>query len=94
MEAILGRRTKQPDETRDYDVSFEDWFSNRSDTPVSHTTAVETGITLVSSTLTGEVVKVILSGGTSGEQYKVTVLLTTSSGVVREGDFIVRVKAV
>jgi len=94
MESILGRRTKQSDETRDYDLSYEDWFANRADTPVSHATTVEPGLTLISSTLTGEVVKVILSGGTSGEQYKVTVLLTTSSGVVREGDFVVRVKDV
>jgi hypothetical protein len=40
------------------------------------------------------VVKVILSGGTDGEAYKVTVRLTTSAGLVKEVDFQVKIKEV
>ncbi len=48
----------------------------------------------MSDSLDDEVVTVVLSGGTDGASYKVTVLLTTSDGIVKEADFIVRIKAV
>lgn len=92
--AILGKRTKQPDEILDYDVNYDEWFSNRTDTPASYTVDAETGITLVSDDLAGNVVRVVLGGGTAGESYKITVLLTTSDGIVKEADFVVKVKAV
>lgn len=94
MTTILGKFAKQPSEVLDYDVDFSDWFSNRTDTPASYTVTVETGITKVADNRTGNVVKVILSGGTNGTKYKVTVLLTTSAGLVKEADFTVTVKAV
>lgn len=96
MPQILGRFTKQPAEVLDYDVQFSDWFENREDTYVSHTTEVEDGITMVSSELLPgtTTIRVILSGGTNNASYQVTVLLTTSSGVVKEADFIVKVKAI
>ncbi len=67
MPTILGRKLKQSGETLDYDVSYEDWFENRSDAPASHTVTADTGITVVTSSLTGEIVRVVLSGGTDGE---------------------------
>lgn len=94
MPSILGKFTKQPDEVLDYDVSYVDWFSNRTDAPSSHNVTVPAGITKVSDSLTGKVVRVVLSGGTAGAQYKITTLLTTSTGVIKEADFIVKVKAV
>jgi hypothetical protein len=90
--AILGKFQKQTDEVLDYDVDYTDWFSNRVDTPASFTAAVETGITMVGSSRNGNVVKVILSGGTNGTKYKVTVKLTTSDALVKEADFTVTVK--
>lgn len=95
--AIIGKFQKQPDETIDYDVDFSPWFSNREDEPalVDPVAAVaEDGITIVSATLTDNVVKVTLAGGTAGTKYKVTVLLTTLSGLVKEADFTVTVKSV
>lgn len=94
MASILGRFVKQPDEVLDYDVDYTDWFTNRTDTPSSFAVVAETGITLDSSSRTGKVVKVVLSGGTSGRSYKITVRLTTSTGIVKEADFVVKVKAV
>ena len=94
MSTILGRFTKQSDEVLDYDVSYEDWFADRADTPASFTVVAETGITVDSSARTGNVVRVVLSGGTHGTAYKVTVLLTTSDGIVKEADFVVKVKDV
>lgn len=94
MTAVLGKFVKQPSEVLDYDVDFSDWFSNRSDTPSTFTVTAETGITVVSSSRIGNVVKIILSGGTSGTKYKVTVKLTTTNLLVKEADFIVAVKEV
>lgn len=94
MSTILGKFSKQPQEILDYDVDFSKWFSNRTDSPVSFTTVVEAGITLVNATLSGNVVKIVLSGGTSGQQYKITVRLTTALGLVKEADFVVKIKEV
>lgn len=94
MTVILGKFSKQPSEILDYDVDYTDWFKGRTDTPASFTAAADPGITLVSSTRTGNVVKVILSGGTTGTKYKITIRLTTAAGLVKEADFTVTVKEV
>lgn len=96
MVAILGRYYKQPDEALDYDVDFTDWFVDRADSPASFVVELEAGADLVvdSSNRSGNVVRIILSGGTSGTSYKVTVRLTTTDLVTKEADFIVKVKAV
>jgi hypothetical protein len=91
---ILGRFSKQPSEILDYDVDFTDWFVGRTDTPVSFVVVAEAGITVVSSARTGDVVKVLLSGGTTGIKYKITVRLTTAAGLVKEADFTVNVREV
>ena len=96
MAGILGRFTKQSTETLDYRVEFADWFDDpedpRTDLPASITVDVEAGITLVTSTRVGTLVFVVLSGGADGAEYKVTVRMTTSSGIVKEADFSVRIK--
>ena len=92
MAGFLGRFTKQSAEVRDYDVDYADYFQGRIDTPASFIVTAAAGITLVSSARTGNVVKVVLSDGVDGNQYKITVRLTTSSGIVREADFLVRVR--
>ena len=94
MTAILGKFSKQSSEVLDYDVDFTDWFSNRTDTPASFTATAETGIAVVSSARSGNVVKTILSGGTNGTKYKVTIRMTTSANLVKEADFTVTVKDV
>ncbi len=94
MPSILGRFSKQSTETLDYDVDYTDWFVGRTDTPSTFTSTAEAGITIVSSSLSGKVVKTILSGGTDGSSYKVTVRLTTSSGIIKEADFVVKIKDV
>jgi hypothetical protein len=94
MTKILGKFTKQPDEILDYDVDYTDWFENREDSPASFTVAAEPGITIVSSGMAGPIVKVVLAGGTHGEKYKITVLLTTDEGLVKEADFTVTIKAI
>lgn len=91
--AILGRFTKQPGETIDYPVDFTDWFEGRTgDSIASHTVTVEPGISIATHTRIGNVVTVVLAGGTTGTSYKTTVKITTAAGLVKEVEFVVKVK--
>lgn len=92
--SILGKFTKQPVEVQDYDIDFTGYLEFHNDAALSHTAAVETGLTLLSSTLTDGVVKVFVSGGTDGTTYKVSATITTQGGRVKQGDILVKVKEV
>jgi len=96
MVQILARREQQSTETIDYPISFERWFRGRTDAPASHTATAEAGIELVASALVGQVVWVVLRGGTHGTTYKITVTLTTDAGVpiTKEADIEVRIRDV
>lgn len=90
---VLGRFKKQSAEVLDYDVDFTDWIAERSETPDSQQVVADVGITVVAVSRTGNVVKVVLSGGTNGTRYKITVRLTTTpSALVKEADFYVTIK--
>lgn len=90
--AVLGKFTKQPADVQDYDIDFTEYLTSQSDTAVSHTVAVETGITIVASALASGVVKTFLSGGTNGQQYKLTATITTAGGRVKQAEIIIKVK--
>lgn len=90
--SILGRFVKQPNEILDYDVDYSAWFVGRGDTATSISITTDPGIVLNGYSLVGTIAKAVLSGGVDGEKYKITVRLTTSSGIVREADFSVSVK--
>lgn len=94
MAQLLGRYVKQSAEILDYDVDFSEWMEGRTDTPASQVVVADPGITVVGSSRTGNVVKVVLGGGADGDSYKITVRLTTNLGLVREADFQVTVKDV
>jgi hypothetical protein len=94
MPCVLGRFTKQPADILDYNVDYTDWFEGRTDTPAAQTATADPGIVIEQVSIDGFVVKVVVSGGTSGESYKVTVRLTTTNSLVKEADFIVRVREV
>lgn len=85
---------KQPSEVKDIDFSFVEWLAARAGVnPGAVTTTCDAGLTIVSSTLVAGVVKVIVSGGTDGVKYKVTVRLATDTPLIREADCYVKVKA-
>lgn len=89
----LASYTKQPGETLDYDIDFqEQWLSVINDTISSFTVTSDAGITVVSSFLLGGIVKVFVSGGLDGQTYKVTVRVTTTGGRIREADIKIKVK--
>jgi hypothetical protein len=53
------------------------------------TVVVPSGVTLVSATMNGMVVKVVLSNVTVGVKHKITVFQTTNAGMVKEDEFYV-----
>ena len=88
---ILHTFTKQPGETLIYDISFAAWLLDLSDTATTFTAVADGGITLDSSSMTGGVVTVQLSGGTNGVSYKITATLTTTAGRVKEDEILIQV---
>lgn len=94
---ILGRHVKQPAEVSDYDIEFSDWL--RVDETLATTSASVECLTSSDDSLAVDdasaslaVVRVRLSGGLAGEEYKVTTLTTSSSGRVDESEFKVKVR--
>lgn len=92
----ITRFTKQPNDALDYDIDFTDWFGEEStDTIVSYTTpTVDPGLTLDSDEQAGYIVKVWLSGGTTGNSYKVTTIITTAEGREKEREIMIKVKEI
>lgn len=83
---------KQPAEVMSFDINFSEWLDNRGEDAASVTATAASGITLVSTYLIGKAARCRFSGGTTGQTYKVTVQLTTATGLVKEYDFNVKVK--
>ena len=92
--AKLATFIKQPSEVQDYDINFSAWLAAFSppDTATSMTVAVDTGITMGTTSLTAGIVKVWLSGGTHGESYKVTASIATAGGRVKEDEVVIKVR--
>ena len=91
---ILEKFTKQPADVQDYDIDFSEYLAPFADTGATHTVVVDAGITVLLSTLQTGVVKVWLSGGTTGTSYKVTATLTTTGGRVKQAEILVKVKEI
>lgn len=92
----IEKRTKQPNDVLEYPVSFARWAKGRTDAAASFTVDIPAGITLESSSLDGWIVWLVLSGGTSGQSYKITVRLTTDAtpAIVKETEFILAVREI
>lgn len=94
--ALLGSMIKQPREILDFDIDYAGPLTARSDTLVDKVVEVSpVGLTVVSSTISGgNKIKVIVSSGTDAVTYKVTILATTSAGLVFEDEVSVVVEEV
>lgn len=77
-----------PDAVLDYIWDWTAWLD--SDTISTATTTADTGITVDSTTNTTTTATVTLSGGTAGENYDVTVHITTAAGL--EDDRTIRIQ--
>ena len=93
---ILARFTQEPDEVLDYDVVYDQWFVGRLDTPSVAVVSVDSGIAVVDYELRvlTKVVKIILGYPADGVQYKITTRLQTTSGIIKEAEFMVKGKIV
>lgn len=88
----LARWKKQPADAQDYDISYVTYLADMGDTASGVVVTAESGITILGYTLAAGIVKVLLSGGTDGMKYKVTLTLTTAAGRTKQAEFYVRVK--
>lgn len=86
---------KQPGDTVDIDVDLSQWLPS-SDTISNAIASADTGITLGANAInnTLKVVKQWVSGGTTGNRYKVTLTITSAEGRVKEVEFYVKVKEI
>lgn len=99
---LLGKFTKQPAETLDFDIDFSEFFSDgdtlvfAGDPPVPvplDVTVTPSGLDLGPTIVRdGTVIKQWVSGGTDGQKYKITITATSNGGRVKQVEFIVRVK--
>ncbi|CAB4197157.1 hypothetical protein UFOVP1304_31 [uncultured Caudovirales phage] len=91
---VLGKFSKQPIEVQDYDIDFNDYLTSQSDTATSFVVSAETGVTIASSSLAAGVVKVFVSGGVDGSQYKISATVTTTGGRIKQADILIKVKEI
>lgn len=93
---ILATFTKQPGETKFFDVHFEDFLADLDTTVIGTPLVVsDPGITQpVAATISDGVVRVWASGGEDGKKYKFTITATCANGWVEEQEIVVRVKEV
>jgi hypothetical protein len=88
----LAVMTKDPDETLDYDVDFVRWLPV-SDTITSAVAEItDTTATITQTDVSSTSIKVWITGGTAGDNGKVTVRATTDQGRVKEASFRIRIK--
>ncbi len=93
--SLIGSFTKQPREILDFDIDYTTALIGRSDTIANKVVEVlPVGLTIVSSEISGNKIKVVFSQGTTSVVYKITVLATTSSGLVFEDEVSILVEEV
>lgn len=93
--ALLGTFTKQSREVLDCDFDYTTVLTGRTDTISSQTSEVTpAGLTLVSTTRFGNKVKVVVGGGVNAATYKLTMLATSTAGLIYEDEVTVLVEDV
>lgn len=91
----MDKFTKQSAETLDYDFDFADALAADGDTVATAVCSVTTGTLVLGSIVinpTANVIKQWISGGTHGQTYKVTCLMTSTAGRTIEIDILIKVK--
>jgi hypothetical protein len=92
MSSILKRYKQGTNERLDRDIDFGEWLAQHADTIASHEIIADAGITVYSSSVVGDVVKVMLTGGSAGVAYKITARVTTTGGRKKEASIVLRVR--
>lgn len=96
---ILERFIKQPAEVKDYIVDYTPWLEPISDTISDVTTDIvcitnptDTSLKCDPVFLSPMKVKCWISGGTTGQKYKMTITVTTHGGRVDQSELIFVIK--
>lgn len=85
--AVPQTLTKQPSESRIYDMSFSaNMIAAEAISSVTSIVATPAGLTLGPPTFSGTRLQVRISGGTTGVLYKLTAVVVTSLANILEGD--------
>ena len=94
--ALLGSFTKQPREVLDCDFDYTTVLTGRTDTINNKTVEVSptAELSVVSSVIYGNKIKVVVSGGNNNATYKLTMLATSTAGLVYEDEVNVLVQEV
>lgn len=71
---------KSPGASLDYVFNWTDWLAEVSDTIVSYTVVVQSGLTKASDSIAAGRVTATLSGGTLGKTYFAKCTITTTGG--------------
>lgn len=71
---------KDPNAVLDYTIDWTVWLDDMSDTLSSHSVITPSGITCVSSSISGKKVIMWISGGTVNVTYQVTCRVVTAGG--------------
>ena len=103
----LRKFEKQPGDTLDYDIDYDDFFGPDDDDDIDGSSQVSASIAAPGGTaphleLDGPPIaiggtsarraKVWLKGGVDGYVYKVIVVITSHKGRVKEQDFLLRIR--
>lgn len=80
---------KDPDAVLDYSWNWEGWLNG--DTISSRTITADSGITVDSSQVVGDVVTAILSGGTVGKTHRVRCRIVTAAGLTEDRSIFLRI---
>ena len=83
---------KDPNDTEEYAFDFRKYLAT-GETISSAVWTVPAGLTKVSETVAGSEARVKVSGGTLGEDYEITCLMTTSQGRIIDRTGVVEVRA-
>ncbi|MEJ7745356.1 MAG: hypothetical protein WKF61_01085 [Luteimonas sp.] len=93
--SLLDTKQKQPGEKLDYDVTYEDWITPGDGISVEKITVTvdRPGLQVFTYTVSGGLIlKIWLTGGTSGVTYKVTITTETDDGRIKQDEFKVKVR--
>jgi len=82
---------KDPNAVLDFTVGWGNWLGPNDSISATPTVTADSGITVDSSTYSGDTVTIWLSGGTDGTTYNVAVKIVTAGGRTDERTFAIRV---
>lgn len=91
----LGTITPQPNERLSYTVAYHEALDDGDEvSEVLACTASPAGLTVTAAQITADRVRLLVSGGTHGVLYKITLRVATDAGEIFEDELMCRVKEV